>query len=96
MGLMDSDLLGDEMFEEFEIPILSGESLLLFTDGFTDCKITEDTRLGFGGLKDICREFHTPDPQKFVENIFSAGCKLSISEAWDDDVMLLAIHRNKR
>ena len=63
-------LLSDATFEQIEVQMNPGDRLLLYSDGLTDCRMRNDTRLDEGGLLDLVEGSKTAQGREFLEDLF--------------------------
>lgn len=78
-------LLPDVSYEQFETVLKSGDRLLLYSDGFTECQMKNGEMLEQKGLVDLIRG--CPLGQEFLDDLFWALTQqMSPTEGMDDDV----------
>lgn len=94
MGLLPSEFTDEETFATTTVKMNSGDTLIFFTDGLTDIKISETERIGLDRLCDWLSEQAGQTPEKLTAEIFARAEKAAIEKGIDDDIMLLAISRD--
>jgi PAS domain S-box-containing protein len=94
MGLLPSEFVCKEDFAAQSVSLKSGDTLIFFTDGITDIKISENERLGLPRLCEWCAELAGQPPQKICDSLYRQAIEVAIEKGIDDDIMLLAITRD--
>lgn len=87
LGLFEGIIL-----DENRIHLEPGASLLLFTDGLTDCRDPQGVPFGLERVKDILKDMRGQSGQEICDHVLLA-LKAYLQEApQDDDVTLVALH----
>lgn len=93
MGLLPTEFVDPDDFASFNVKLHPGDTLLFFTDGITDIKISEDERIGLDRFCQWVSELAGAEPQDLCDNLYSRATEAAIEKGIDDDIMLLAIKR---
>src|SRR5512143_3305194 len=89
LGLWETITL-DERVVKFE----PGSTLLLFTDGMTDCRDPDGVPFGIERIKSVLATMSTLSGQEICDHLLDALINYQNGAGQDDDVTLVAIHRN--
>ncbi len=87
LGLWDKVTL-----DERDIMLPHGSTLLLFTDGMTDCRNPEGEVFGLERIKQKLSELNHNNAQQICDHLFETLKKYQEGSKQDDDVTLVAIH----
>ena len=89
---MPLGLMPGSLYEEHEVTIASGESLLFYTDGLVEAHNPRREMFGFPRLKTLLKE-HSDGSSLF--NLLLSELKSFTGEAWEqeDDITLLTLQR---
>lgn len=84
--------LWDEiMLDERTIELLPGDTLLLYTDGMTDCRDPKGEAFGLERIKKILSGFANLNAQQVCDNLLVTLKKYQDGSKQDDDVTLVAV-----
>lgn len=86
LGLWDAITL-----DEQTIQLLPGETLLLYTDGMTDCRNPKGEPFGSERIKDVLGGFANMNAQQVCDNLLDTLQKYQDGCKQDDDVTLVAV-----
>ena len=86
LGLWDAITL-----DERTIELLPGETLLLYTDGMTDCRSPKGEPFGLERIKNILSGFTNLNAQKVCDNLLETLINYQDGSQQDDDVTLVAV-----
>ena len=86
LGLWDSILL-----DEHAITLPPGSTLLLFTDGMTDCRDPNGEAFGIDRIKSVLESLSNSSAQQVCDHLLSTLVKYQNGSKQDDDVTLVAI-----
>lgn len=86
LGLWDAITL-----DEQTIQLLPGETLLLYTDGMTDCRNPKGEPFGLERIKDVLGGFANMNAQQVCDNLLDTLQKYQDGCKQDDDVTLVAV-----
>ena len=89
LGLWENITL-DERVVKFE----PGSTLLLFTDGMTDCRDPEGVQFGIERIRSVLATMGTLSGQEICDQLLDTLIRYQNGAGQDDDVTLVAIHRN--
>lgn len=95
MGLLPSEFTDEETFASTSIVLETGDTLLFFTDGITDIKISETERIGLDRFCGWLSELAGQTPQEISDKIYQRAIDVAIEKGIDDDIMLMAIGREQ-
>lgn len=85
--------LWDEITLDQQVVILEkGSTLVLFTDGMTDCRDHAGTAFGLDRVKDTLAGLNGLSGQEVCDRLFAALMSYQDGASQDDDVTLVAIH----
>ena len=89
---MTLGLMPGSLYEEHEVTIASGESILFYTDGLVEAHNPRREMFGFPRLKTLLEE-HSDGTSLF--NLLLSELKSFTGEAWEqeDDITLLTLQR---
>ncbi|MBI5824190.1 MAG: SpoIIE family protein phosphatase [Chloroflexi bacterium] len=87
LGLWDSIML-----DERTIELLPGDTLLLYTDGMTDCRDPKSEPFGLERIKDTLSGFANLNAQQVCDNLLETLKKYQDGSKQDDDVTLVAVN----
>ncbi|MEW5830905.1 MAG: SpoIIE family protein phosphatase [Chloroflexota bacterium] len=87
LGLFEGIILDENM-----IRLEPGASLLLYTDGLTDCRDPQGTPFGLDRVKDVFRDMPGQSGQEICDRILLALREFQQGAPQDDDVTLVALH----
>ena len=87
LGLFEGIVL-----DENKIRLEPGASLLLYTDGLTDCRDPQGTPFGLERVKDVLRDMPGVSGQGICDRILLALREFQQGAPQDDDVTLVALH----
>ena len=90
MGIVD-----EPDYEEYSLPLESGDRIYFFSDGITEAKNKEDTMLGINGLIRLIEKTRQQPLRTAMENLidrFNKWCE-PISNADDLSLLVLEIPR---
>jgi len=79
--------LFEHSYSQFTIPMATGDRLVLYTDGITDCQNSAGLRLGDAGFRAVLDSA----PDESVESIIAAIDKFRGSTPLPDDITLLSV-----
>jgi PAS domain S-box-containing protein len=88
------DLLGvlaEPSFVSCPVDLHPGDTLLLFTDGFTEARDAHDVQFGERGLADVLRRADARDPARLLDQLTLALARHTGSRQTTDDAAALAI-----
>ncbi len=88
LGLWDTITLDERI-----VPLEPGSTLLLFTDGLTDCRDPAGISFGLDHIKSNLAEMKGLSAQEVCDKLFNTLMDYQNGSAQDDDVTLVAIHR---
>jgi sigma-B regulation protein RsbU (phosphoserine phosphatase) len=84
--------LWDEiMLDERTIQLLPGDTLLLFTDGMTDCRSPKGEAFGLERIKNTLSALATHNAQQICDNLLETLKNYQDGSKQDDDVTLVAV-----
>lgn len=86
LGLWDAIML-----DERTIELLPGDTLLLYTDGMTDCRDPKGEAFGLERIKKILSGFANLNAQQVCDNLLETLKKYQDGSKQDDDVTLVAV-----
>lgn len=93
---IDTDMLkknnGDDIFEESELNLKSGEKIFLFTDGIVETKNEKDEMFGLERIKKIIKENNNNSLENIIKILFQTICAYS-SNIIKDDITVIGIER---
>ncbi len=89
LGLMDVIRLDEQV-----VMLEKGSTLLLFTDGMTDCRDPKGTAFGFDRIKTTLASMDGLYAQQVCDRLLDALMTYQNGSSQDDDVTLVAIHRH--
>jgi sigma-B regulation protein RsbU (phosphoserine phosphatase) len=76
-------------FEETSTELLSGDRLLLFTDGITEARTADDREFGDEGLLEVLtRQRDVVDARGLVDAVFAGATEFARGEFQDDATVL--------
>jgi len=78
--------------DERTITLPSGSTLLLFTDGMTDCRDTHGEAFGLDRIKKTLSGLPNANAQQVCNHLFDTLMSFQDGSKQDDDVTLVAIH----
>ncbi len=87
LGLWDSITL-----DERTIELLPGDTLLLYTDGMTDCRDPKSEPFGLERIKNTLSAFANLNAQQVCDNLLETLKKYQDGSKQDDDVTLVAVN----
>ncbi len=87
LGLWDTISL-----DEHEVTLLPGSTLLLFTDGMTDCRDTHGEAFGLERIKQTLSGLTGVNAQQACDHLLETLMNYQDGSKQDDDVTLAAIH----
>lgn len=81
-------LLPEVVFNQFEIRLEPGDRLLMYSDGFTECKLSDGQMLEEEGLKAMVRDCaQNRTDKKFLDELFvQVTQRMPPNSSMDDDV----------
>ena len=82
-------LFGEAEYEESEVQLLSGDLLILFTDGISDAENSERVAFGDKGLKSAVLAAKDRPPEEILEMVLSEADAFASGAAQHDDMTLL-------
>jgi sigma-B regulation protein RsbU (phosphoserine phosphatase) len=91
---MPLGILPDVAYETSEIEIASGDVLLLYSDGITECMDKNDDQFGEGRLQEVLRQSAQGDAHSIRGAIFSAADTFRQDEPYSDDMTLIVLKRS--
>ncbi|MFN3490633.1 MAG: SpoIIE family protein phosphatase [Anaerolineales bacterium] len=77
--------------DEKEITLASGDALILYTDGMTDCRNPEGEAFGLDRIKNLLSEFTKLNAQQISDKLLETLQGYQNGAKQDDDVTLVAI-----
>ncbi len=86
LGLWDAITL-----DERSVELLPGETLLLYTDGMTDCRSPKGEPFGLERIKNILSGFTNLNAQQVCDNLLETLINYQDGSQQDDDVTLVAV-----
>jgi sigma-B regulation protein RsbU (phosphoserine phosphatase) len=90
LGLSDAIALDEQM-----IKLEAGSTLLLFTDGMTDCRDPQGVAFGFDRVKTTLSGLAGLVAQEVCDRLLTTLKEYQDGAPQDDDVTLVAIHAEK-
>lgn len=87
LGLWDEITLDDQV-----VPLDKGSTLLLFTDGMTDCRDPNGSAFGLDRIKETLGDLRGLSAQQVCDRLFTTLMNFQNGSSQDDDVTLVAIH----
>lgn len=87
LGLWDAITL-----DERSVELLPGETLLLYTDGMTDCRSPKSEPFGLERIKKVLSTFTRLNAQQACDNLLETLIHYQDGSKQDDDVTLVAIY----
>jgi len=90
LGLMEN-----MVYEEMQIPLRRGDSLLCFTDGAIEVRDQELCELGLSGFMNLLKNVGFPRCGKSMKKIEEKLLQFSNRIRLEDDLTMLAIHLNE-
>jgi serine phosphatase RsbU (regulator of sigma subunit) len=88
LGLWETIALDEQV-----VPMDPGSTLLLFTDGMTDCRDPNGVAFGLERIKDTLSGMAGLPAQEVCDRLFDTLMSYQNGASQDDDVTLVAIHR---
>ncbi len=85
-------LFPDAEYEERTERLAPGETLVIYTDGFTEVEVDDD-ELGVEGLIELCRRHAGSPPEELAEAVAQEIEELAGEDAFSDDRTLVAARR---
>ena len=82
----------DIILDEETITLPPGSTLLLYTDGMTDCRNPEGEQFGLEGIKDLLAGYVDLSAQKVCDQMLQTLKDYQQGAKQDDDVTLVAVH----
>jgi sigma-B regulation protein RsbU (phosphoserine phosphatase) len=82
----------DVTLDEGEVKLPDGSTLLLFTDGMTDCRDPNGEAFGLNGIKQELTALHDKNAQQVCDHLLETLKKYQDGAKQDDDITLVAIH----
>jgi sigma-B regulation protein RsbU (phosphoserine phosphatase) len=86
-------MFSDPTLDENVIPVPQGGTLLLYTDGITDCRNSQGEMFGMGRLKSSLKGLLHAGAQGICDGLMGALADFQEGASQDDDVTLIAIRR---
>jgi sigma-B regulation protein RsbU (phosphoserine phosphatase) len=80
--------------DERNILLEPGSTLLLFTDGMTDCRDPQGVAFGLDNIKTALKDMAGLPAQQVCDRLFNSLMEYQNGSPQDDDVTLVAIHRS--
>jgi sigma-B regulation protein RsbU (phosphoserine phosphatase) len=90
---MPLGILPELKYETSEVEIASGDVLLLYSDGITECMDRREDQFGEERLKEVLRESAEGDAHAIKGAIFSAVDTFRQDEPFSDDMTLIVLKR---
>jgi sigma-B regulation protein RsbU (phosphoserine phosphatase) len=87
LGLWDPVVL-----DERTIELPSGSTLLMYTDGMTDCRDTQGEAFGLERIKKTLSGLAGASAQEVCDQLFDTLMRFQDGSKQDDDVTLVAVH----
>jgi serine phosphatase RsbU (regulator of sigma subunit) len=87
LGLWDPVVL-----DERTIELPSGSTLLMYTDGMTDCRDTQGEAFGLERIKETLSGLAGASAQEVCDQLFDTLMRFQDGSKQDDDVTLVAVH----
>ncbi|NMB77624.1 MAG: SpoIIE family protein phosphatase [Methanomicrobiales archaeon] len=84
-------LPGTGRFREYRVPLHSGDTIVLYTDGITEALNPAGEEFGTGRLVDSVTEHASVTPQEIVDTVVSRVMTFAGSEPQADDITILVI-----
>ncbi|MBK8823845.1 MAG: serine/threonine-protein phosphatase [Anaerolineales bacterium] len=84
----------DIMLDVRTVSLPPGTTLLLFTDGMTDCRDPKSEPFGLERIKSVLSELSNKNAQQVCDHLLDTLLKFQEGSKQDDDVTLVAIHAN--
>jgi sigma-B regulation protein RsbU (phosphoserine phosphatase) len=78
--------------DEHKVMLEPGSTLLLFTDGMTDCRDPNGVPFGLEGIKSTLSGLSGKSAQEVCDRLFNTLMNYQNGAKQDDDVTLVAIH----
>ena len=91
LGLWDMIVL-----DEYTLTLTPGSTLLLFTDGMTDCRDPNGEAFGLDRIKSVFETLPNALAQKVCDVLLDTLMKYQNGSKQDDDVTLVAIHAKRK
>ncbi|MDD2923274.1 MAG: SpoIIE family protein phosphatase [Anaerolineales bacterium] len=85
-------LWGTVMLDERAVTLPRGSTLLLFTDGLTDCRDPNGELFGLERIKQKLSELNNNNAQQICDRLLASLKKYQAGSKQDDDVTLVAVH----
>jgi sigma-B regulation protein RsbU (phosphoserine phosphatase) len=80
----------DWRYDEEKIPLVSGDRLLLYTDGITECENSNEEEFGAERLANVMHEFQDKNAAALTQAVVHAADEFSIGH-FDDDLTVVAV-----
>lgn len=90
------NLIKDAQFTSNEIPVLPGESVLLYTDGVVEVFNESKDQFGLERLKDQLKENKTDVPENIIRKIILSTKEFCATDFYSDDFTLLLLKRTAK
>jgi sigma-B regulation protein RsbU (phosphoserine phosphatase) len=78
--------------DERQVPLHPGSTLVLFTDGMTDCRNPAGEAFGLNRIRETLRKLAGVSAQAVCDRLFDTLMEYQQDSAQDDDVTIVAIH----
>ena len=91
LGIMESVM----PYEQGEVELLPGDTIVMYTDGVNEAMNTEDDEFGVERLKQLLRHNRDDSPHALVAAIRNAIYEFSVDAGQSDDITLLLLKRTE-
>lgn len=81
-------------WEKIEVPLESGDLVLLFTDSLMELPVAGEEQLGLRRLLDIVRELDPGQPAELIPELLSALRATATASGFDDDTSVMLLQAN--
>ena len=85
-----------EIYEQFRVPLDSGDVLLFYSDGLTETRNSQGELFGIERLAECVRIHGRLDPEALIDQIRQAAVAFSNSETFGDDLTCVAVRIDDR
>lgn len=78
-------------FREYRVPLVSGDIIVLYTDGISEAMNPAGEEFGTGRLADTVREHASGTPQEIVDAVVSRVASFAGNEPQADDITIMVV-----